>query len=389
MTLEDVVLLVDNSRSMVRSDFKPRRLSIALNIIRKFVKSKFEKNPMDRISLIAFNESAAKICDFSSDPGYILNSLRKIKISGKGLLSEGLAFSIQAIIEEMRKISGKIYSIVIITDCKYVNDLQVLNKFVEIAKGLGIYINACLLLLDDIPSTEFLIKLSKATNGFHEHVNKPKPSFDFMNQLIEKKEISTTVDFFSPNNQSFTPPLIKDIALPLRRPTLLEIRLMMSKYDDDSTKCQICHSNKSPITGGDFYSEGRFCPSCDRPIHISCASQWAKKSEIGKNIFRCPFCFFLLKLPESSLLYSEMNDNLMKEKHGSLIEKEITTRMILVSPEEVQKIDSSCNYCHGILLDDINVYKCENCGECYHEPCLEKIYQEFQACRNCGAKIIF
>ena len=60
----------------------------------------------------------------------------------------------------------------------------------------------------------------------------------------------------------FNAPLISEIALPLRRPTVLEIKLIMSGKSNQE-KCHICHSIKAPVTGSDFYSEGRFCPSCD------------------------------------------------------------------------------------------------------------------------------
>ena len=108
---------------------------------------------------------------------------------------------------------------------------------------------------------------------------------------------------------------------------VLEVRLMMDGDSHSQEKCQICHSIKAPLTGSDFYSEGRYCPSCDRPMHLSCAAMWARKSESLKNIFRCPFCFFLLELPKIALKFVEEKEEepqeikILAEKSGFQIVK--------------------------------------------------------------------
>ncbi|MHA2339741.1 MAG: hypothetical protein ACXACX_20730, partial [Candidatus Hodarchaeales archaeon] len=149
----------------------------------------------------------------------------------------------------------------------------------------------------------------------------------------------------------------------------------------------ICHSVKSPITSSDFYSEGRYCPSCDRAMHLSCAAMWAKKTEYKENVFRCPFCFFLLELPRAALKFAQDKDvettgvKIIEEDEGK------EAKMIQISQENVNDIDASCFYCHSIFLGDYQVYQCDNCSSFYHKPCLDKMVNEISACRNCGAKI--
>ena len=160
-----------------------------------------------------------------------------------------------------------------------------------------------------------------------------------------KKESKTTTDYFGPNKKNELAPLISDIALPLRRPSVLDIRLMMSSKERGQEKCQICHPVKAPITGADFFSEGRYCPSCERPMHLSCSAMWAKKTEYKEMVFRCPFCYFLLELPLSaSKLVEDKPDNEPKIK---LIDESgiNTTRMRLIPESQIDEIDVSCTFC--------------------------------------------
>jgi hypothetical protein len=164
---------------------------------------------------------------------------------------------------------------------------------------------------------------------------------------------------------------------------------MMSKDGSGQEKCAICHSTKAPMTKVDFYSEGRYCPSCDRPMHISCATMWAKKTEYKEHVFRCPFCYFLLELPPSaSKIIKEETESGPKIRLLTPDDSNLT-RMVLVDEDYVTEIDASCSYCHSIFLGDYKVYQCEKCGSYYHEPCLKKMNDEIKACRNCGAKITY
>jgi hypothetical protein len=114
---------------------------------------------------------------------------------------------------------------------------------------------------------------------------------------------------------------------------------------------------------------------------------WAKKTEYKENVFRCPFCFFLLELPRAALKFAQDKDvettgvKIIEEDEGK------EAKMIQISQENVNDIDASCFYCHSIFLGDYQVYQCDNCSSFYHKPCLDKMVNEISACRNCGAKI--
>ena len=104
-------------------------------------------------------------------------------------------------------------------------------------------------------------------------------------------------------------------------------------------------------------------------------------------MLRCPFCFFLLEIPNSVL--KMVKDAEPVEQKIKIIEEEEVkkTKMRVVPEEEVEKINASCSYCHNIFLKENRVLQCENCGIFYHEPCVQKMYEEIKACRNCGAQI--
>ena len=387
--IEDTVILLDTSRSMLRKDFKPSRLVVELQTAKNFIESKLSIDMKDRISVLTFGGVTKKLINFAFEEIKLIQSLKKVQVSGQGFLHEGIAFALQILVEEMRKLGGKTPRILIITDNKLKVDASKLEKMVNIAKGLGVFIDACQLGGTQDYDKNSLKRITQLTGGEYGYFNSSKALINAGNAFASKKDATETSDYFSPEKKDEIAPLVSEIALPLRRPTLLDIRLMMKGSTKGQEKCQICHSVKAVITGADFFSEGRYCPSCDRAMHLSCAAMWAKKTEYKDYVFRCPFCFFLLELPKAAL-------KLVKEKTEEFQEIKIIdddealdTKMVLVPDEKIDQIDASCSYCHSIFLGDFKVFQCENCNAYYHEPCLQKMIKEIKACRYCGAKITF
>jgi len=387
--IEDIVLLLDTSRSMLRRDFKSSRFTLELQTVKKFIHAKLSRDMKDRISVISLNENTKKIIDFTNVERDLIESLKKIKISARGVLHEGLSFALQILVDEMRKIGGKAFRIFIITDNNLEIDVNKLERVVNIAKGLGVYIDVCQLGGIQEHERMSLKRISQLTRGEYGYFTNSKELFNSISLFISKKEQKETFDYFSPEEKEDLAPLMSEIALPLRRLSVLEIRLMMGDKGQNEEKCQICHSSKAPVTGAGFYSEGRFCPSCDRAMHLSCAAMWAKKTENKENIFRCPFCFFLLELPRSALKFAEEVEIEEEPQEIKILEedKEFQAQILLIPEEEVDQIDASCSYCHSIFLGDYSVYQCNKCASYYHKPCLEKMINEISACRYCGAKI--
>ena len=384
--IEDTVLLLDTSRSMIIKDFEPDRISIAIENAKNFIQNKFLIDPKDRVSILSFGKTIKKLCIFTNEEEKLFDSLNKIEISGKGKLHEGIAFSMQILVEEMRKLGGKISRIYIISDNKTDSDQEKLQEMVNIAKGLGIFIDTCQIGRIQHSNPINLKRVAQITSGEFGYFNNPQAIITAGKSFASKKPVKESNDMYSSEKKPEIPPLISEVALPLRRPTILEIQRMMSGKFEGQDKCNICHSTKAPLTGADFYSEGRSCPSCDRAMHISCAAQWAKKTEYKAHVFRCPFCYFLVEIPKSALkLVDESTSSSQKIK---VIEDIKSTNMNLIPQNEIEQINASCSYCYNIFLGDTTVYSCEKCGSYYHGLCLEKMTKELKACRNCGADIL-
>ena len=386
--IEDTILLIDSSRSMLRTDLTPNRLTIALQTAKNFIQSKAIIDPKDRISIISFGSETRKLSSFSSDETSLISSLKKVKISGKGKVHSAIAFSLQFIIQEMRKIGGKVQRILIISDNKLYLDQIKINKLIEVSKGLGVYIDTCQLGKPQDGKENILKKIAQLTGGEYGYFNNLKAMINAGKSFASKKMVKETMDYSTSKKIEKKPPLMNEIALSLRRPSVMEMRLMMRNGGKEQDKCQICHSIKAP-TGADFYSEGRYCPNCDRAMHISCAALWAKNSEHKDNMFRCPFCFFLLKLPKSMSINKIVKDIKEKAKTVKILHPDTNqTKMVQIPEESINEIDASCSYCHNIFSGDFNVFRCEKCGSYYHEPCLQKMFNEIRACRFCGSQIL-
>ncbi|MHA1931565.1 MAG: VWA domain-containing protein [Promethearchaeota archaeon] len=386
--IEDTVILLDSSRSMLRKDFKPNRLAVGLQTIKNFIHSKLSIDLKDRISIISFGETTHKLIDFAFEEEKLIFSLKRIQISGRGILHEGIAFALQLLVQEMRKIGGKTPRIFIITDNKLVLDRDRLDKIINIAKGLGVYIDVCQLGGIQGYEENTLKRITQLTRGEFGFYNNTKEIVNAGKVFASKKDVRETIDYFSPEKKDKIAPLVSEIALPLRRLNVLEIRMMMSGKGRGEEKCNICHSFKAPITNSDFFSEGRYCPSCDRAMHLSCAAMWAKKTEYKENVFRCPFCFFLLELPRVALKFAQDKEEDASEIKIIEDDEGKETKLIQIPKENINQIDASCSYCHSIFLGDYQVYQCDKCDSYYHKPCLDKMINEISACRNCGAKII-
>ena len=92
--------------------------------------------------MLTFGDDIQKLSSFSNEEEKLIQSLGKLKISGNSNLSDGIAFSLQILVEEMRKLGGKNNRIFIITDSNPLYNER-MQKLVNIAKGLGVFIDIC------------------------------------------------------------------------------------------------------------------------------------------------------------------------------------------------------------------------------------------------------
>lgn len=91
--VNDIILCIDVSRSMLAEDIKPNRLEVAKKRIREFVALR----PTDRISVIIFSEKVFTLLPLTTDPALVDEALAEISIGylGSGTnIGDGLALSV-------------------------------------------------------------------------------------------------------------------------------------------------------------------------------------------------------------------------------------------------------------------------------------------------------
>jgi Ca-activated chloride channel homolog len=91
--VNDIVLCIDVSRSMLAEDIRPNRLEVAKERIREFARLR----PTDRISIVIFSEKVFTLLPLTTDPSLVDKVLSEISIGylGSGTnIGDGLALSV-------------------------------------------------------------------------------------------------------------------------------------------------------------------------------------------------------------------------------------------------------------------------------------------------------
>jgi Ca-activated chloride channel family protein len=109
--VNDIVLCIDVSRSMLADDIRPNRLEVAKERIREFARLR----PTDRISIVIFSEKVFTLLPLTTDPALVDQVLAEISIGylGSGTnIGDGLALSVARAVNSETK--NKV--IVLLTD---------------------------------------------------------------------------------------------------------------------------------------------------------------------------------------------------------------------------------------------------------------------------------
>ena len=387
--------LVENT--VIVLDVSPDNFKLAYKGVKKFAKMKSEIDSKDKISVIGFSsahpETTKILVPLTNDVEDLIESVkpRNLKSEGLGCTGgEGMLVALEQAIEslsnQIRNISGQINRILLITDCETTNFNQNIEQKLEKAKGLKIFVDISLYAPKNLRvQREDFRKISNKTGGeFGRFFNK-RAFYRGMEGFASKKIVEgNVIEILSPEKRKKgNLNHLMDIALDLTR------SIPKSSQSSEQKTCQICFKKKSPLNERTFEMTGRFCPHCGTPMHLHCAGKWALKSEEYPQIFRCPYCYTLLKLPlpvVTGLKYSEE-------------EEKTILKMVKVENHPVSESSGFCYYCYRSLSfsEDITskadtleqiTFKCSNCGAFYHLSCLEDMYKRDKKCANCKGKII-
>ncbi|MFX1294367.1 MAG: VWA domain-containing protein [Promethearchaeota archaeon] len=387
--LEDIVICMDISRSMFRRDFIPSRLEAVKKAIQEFVIRKNQVDVRDRVALVAFSSKGNIITELTNEADVIIASLKPIKAYGTTGIGEGLAVAIQLLVKEIQLLGQKTFRIIIISDGKPWASTINPFKMATLASRMSISIDTIGISELGIPYDESVLeKISVDTKGEYSRVFETQSLIEVMSTLSSKKDISYT----DAQKKAVTDATILNIiAGELFRPAEASedqtelINLIMGK---EKTKCIICYQYNCTTCRGPFFSCGRYCSNCKAPMHLHCASDWGVNSppENNPTIFRCPRCYFLLKVPESVQLVKKVHG----KRKSELPKKVEAVRFALITRETEEIASAVCPCCHMIFdfSTDPKSYLCTNCGTYYHVKCLEDWLAKGEgACRVCGRRI--
>ncbi len=389
---ENVVICLDTSRSMYRTELKPNRLYCCINAIKTLIKQRLIADSSTAFAIVEFSDNSKRISEFTSISDNLNIALDSIKIGGSSALGVGLATSIKLVIDELRKIMAKIPRILIISDGNYTKTAVDPLKMARLAQGLNIKIDA--FRIGEISQLNILKKLCDLTRGKYYFINGEQALFkaaqDFadgnikmgigMESLVEKPEF------------------LRKIAANLLRVQDLtkdqELHLKQLRGEADYKKCSVCFQENDPITKGSFFLTGRYCPNCQASFHVTCLSEWAASQKEDKLIqsgtVRCPHCFYLLKIPTEvsqvrklRLLAGIQSHKLINPKETEIVPSELFN----IADLGDEAMYNSCPVCNYIFEENQQVVKCGNfeCEALYHLECFKKL--ENGHCKNCGVKL--
>ncbi|MFX1569211.1 MAG: hypothetical protein ACFFCV_12675 [Promethearchaeota archaeon] len=255
--------------------------------IADFMKNKQITDPSDRFNLIVFQHDGPNYLEhFTFDQEHILETLKSL--SGEitnANIAGGIFIAITFIIEVYKKISEKIFRLLILIDegaydipPEY---LPPIEELVKVVKDMPFFIDIVRVGQPNSDLNTILTKLTKLSNGEFYEIDNIKNLDPILTTLSEKKYIS---------DPSFLKQRIRMI-LPDNQPFYINLADDPEIVDETAT-CSICFKtdNENLVK----------CPSCESIAHKVCWAQWSETSNIGiPYVFRCHNCFNILKLEKS------------------------------------------------------------------------------------------
>ena len=390
-TPENIVICIDTSRSMYRTDYQPNRMKCSIDAVKKLISERNAEDTSSAFAVIAFSDKPKKIVDFTNIKGRLFDAVDSLTLSGKSSMGEALGLSIKLIISELRKIAAKIPRILVISDGNYTKMSIDPLKMARLAQGLNIKIDS--FRLGDLSTLNILKRMSDITGGNYYYNNDAQTLLQSAHDLA-----SSNVKTYGGGDSSLieNPAFLRKIAADLLRVQDLtkdqEQRLLQIRGLGDYKKCSICFSDTNPYTKSSFYISGRYCPNCQTPFHIHCLNSWAEAQKDKKmkraGTVRCPHCFYLLKIP------TEVSQ---AQKLTSLIKPRIKQKTAPKEPEishaekmnfkdlDSDELFNSCPVCNFIFEEGQEILRCENCKTLYHEKCFKDLRNN--RCKKCGVKL--
>ncbi|MFX1256512.1 MAG: hypothetical protein ACFFAN_01530 [Promethearchaeota archaeon] len=280
---EDCVILYGLTPGKIKS-------SSVYSALEEFMKKKQSADPSDRFNLIVFQKDGPNYLEkFSLNPDHILKTFKLLeRKSVKANIAGGIFIAITFIIDVFKKISEKIFRLIILTDdgsCEIPNKyIPVIENLIDKVKEMPFFIDIIHIYAKELQEGQKLKKLVKTCKGSYHKIDNTKELSSVLSILSEKKYLRLPA-----YNVQKKPAIIKENEFFYIN--LADEPLIVEEIET----CSICFQRDD--TGIVK------CPSCESVAHKTCWAQWAKICDIGiPHVFRCHICFNILKLDKNFVL---------------------------------------------------------------------------------------
>jgi uncharacterized protein YegL len=277
---------------MARKDFQLSRLEAVKKALMTFIRKKHDIDKEDRFALVTFSTNAKIIQDLTKDPEQIINALKDLTPQGISSLGEGLGIALHVVSDQILKQGSNINRVIVISDGKpWLGTIDPLEK-ARIMGEVGVLVDT--------------IELSASTlrTSWGHNILESIAVLGECHQVADSNLLEITLSSLSHKKDVFelkkTMPKLALIAADLLNPKeLTEEILSAINYGGkpEGEKCIICRTASCAVCKTEDCA--RLCPYCKTYLHLHCALKWSEESKmVEANVFRCPHCLFLLRLPE-------------------------------------------------------------------------------------------
>ncbi len=300
---EDVILIVDTGSSAYMEDLPPNRMAVIASAVNLFAEKRIEADKRDRYFLVeAGNQVIEWFTDLIDDPKQLAVKLaalvnRPSMVGPEPKLVEAFGKALERHIKTFKTVGNKTLRIIIIGGGNIALAKENIADLAhKVAARIAVIVDTIKLGVEYPPHA--FRSLSEITKGTYHMVTTPEELYAAFQALSAKKEV-------------LKPKYVATEKEVPKQKTFLEIiaaDLVPVSAEKTGTKCQVCFSVE-PV------ADLRQCPNCKNVLHLPCAGKWAENQNLGfPNVFRCPFCFFLLKVARSYVDFNKFVDKFQESK---------------------------------------------------------------------------
>ena len=264
--LEEIVVALDCSRSMLRTDYTPNRFVAAKKALLAFIQGRLKNQAATQIALVSFGDKVRKEREFTNQLSDIEETLKHIPVGGKSPLGNALGIAVQILIGELRKTGAKIHRILIISNGIASKTSIDPLSIARLCAGLNIYIDV--IRIGAAESLNILKRLAQTTNGQFFYCT---DSTDMIAAATNLGEQMTAARSATDKDDAKIAPLLAQIAGNLLKVSDLsqdQKSVIDNILGKNSDKCVICFKTDDPVTKAPFNISGRYCPNCNNPMHL-------------------------------------------------------------------------------------------------------------------------